>query len=171
MSAELTEKQRAFVREYLVDLNGKQAAIRAGYAAASAEVQASRLLRNAQVKAAVDEALAARAERVEVKADDVLRELLRLARVDIGEAFDEHHNLRPLKEMSAEVRRAIAGIEITALGGEKVGSITKVKFWPKVQALELLGKHLKLFTEKHEHSGETGLTVVVQSLAEGKGKK
>ena len=52
--ARLTPKQARFVAEYLVDLNGKQAAVRAGYSRATAEQQASRLLRNAQVRAAID---------------------------------------------------------------------------------------------------------------------
>ena len=53
----LTEKRRRF-DEYLKDLNGKQAAIRAGYARASAEVEASRLLRDAKVAEAIEELLA-----------------------------------------------------------------------------------------------------------------
>lgn len=130
MSVELTEKQRAFVREYLVDLNGTQAAIRAGYSPDTAESQASRLLRNAKVSAAVGEAIAARAERVEIKADDVLRDIARIAKA-----------------------------------AEEEG-----EFMAALKGRELLGKHLKLFTDKVEHSGE-GLTVVVQSLAAPKGKK
>jgi len=51
---DLTDKQRRFVQEYLVDHNGTQAAIRAGYAAGqSAEVQASRLLNNDKIKSYV----------------------------------------------------------------------------------------------------------------------
>jgi phage terminase small subunit len=153
----LTAKQAAFVREYLVDLNGKQAAIRAGYAPKRAEGSAYELLRKHQVRAAVDEALKARAERVEVKADDVLRELLRIARVDIGQAFDEKGRLRPLHEMPEDVRRGISGLETEELwdgaGRDRVsiGQVRKVKFWDKVKALELLGKHLAIFTERVEH--------------------
>ena len=47
----LTPRQARFVKEYLVDLNGTQAAIRAGYSASGADVQAVRLLGNARVKA------------------------------------------------------------------------------------------------------------------------
>ena len=59
----LRPKQARFVQEYLIDLNGTHAAIRAGYAAPSAEVTASQLLRFPKVAAAVDKALAARARR------------------------------------------------------------------------------------------------------------
>jgi phage terminase small subunit len=56
----LTPKQARFVEEYLVDLNAKQAAIRAGYSPKTAEVQGCRLLRNVQVAAAIQRAQAER---------------------------------------------------------------------------------------------------------------
>ncbi len=76
----MNAKQTSFVREYLVDLNATQAAVRAGYSAKTAEQIGSRLLRNVQVAAAVKQALDARGKRVEVKADDVLRDIARIAR-------------------------------------------------------------------------------------------
>lgn len=81
---ELTPRQAAFVREYLVDLNGAQAAIRAGYSPDAAKEQAARLLTNANVKAAVDAGKAARASRVQVTAEDVIRILLKEATADDG---------------------------------------------------------------------------------------
>ncbi|RKH93631.1 terminase small subunit [Corallococcus sp. AB038B] len=148
----LTANQERFVQEYLVDLNGKQAAIRAGYSERSAEVTASKLLSNPKVRAAVDAAKAARAERVEVKADDVLRELLLIARTDIGDAFSPTGALLPLKEMPAHLRRAISSIEVEQLtvDGEAIGTVAKVKLWDKPKSLELLGKHLRLFVDKVE---------------------
>ena len=75
----MNAKQATFVREYLVDLNATQAAIRAGYSRKTAKVQGSRLLTNADVAAAVESGIAARAARVEVKADSVLRDVERLS--------------------------------------------------------------------------------------------
>lgn len=162
----MNERQTRFVEAYLIDPNGKKAAIAAGFSPKGAEVTASKLLRNPKVRRALDEAIAARAERVEVKADDVLRELLRLARVDLGEAYDELGNLKSLQDMPADVRRAISGLKTTTEGkGDEARQVLEVKFWPKVQALELLGKHLGLFPNKVEHALDEGLTVVVQSLA------
>lgn len=69
----LTDKQTAFVREYLVDLNATQAAIRAGYSERTANKQAGRLLVNVGIREAIEKARAKRARRVEVKAEDVLR--------------------------------------------------------------------------------------------------
>lgn len=80
----LTPRQAAFVREYLVDLNGTQAAIRAGYSEATAGQQAEQLLKKLEIKAAVDEGMSARASRVQVTADDVVRILLKEATADDG---------------------------------------------------------------------------------------
>ena len=71
--AKLTDKQAAFVREYLVDLNATQAAIRAGYSERTANAQAGRLLANVGIREAIENAQAKRARRVEIKAEDVLR--------------------------------------------------------------------------------------------------
>lgn len=73
--AGLTPKQQRFVAEYLKDQNGKQAAIRAGYAPRSAEVQGCRLLRNAQVRAAVDKAQARVAKKAEITVESLAAEL------------------------------------------------------------------------------------------------
>ena len=54
---ELTPKQEAFVREYLIDLNATQAAIRAGYSAKTAKDGAAQLLANISVKKAIDAAM------------------------------------------------------------------------------------------------------------------
>ena len=71
--AKLTDKQAAFVRQYLVDLNATQAAIRAGYSERTANAQAGRLLANVGIREAIENAQAKRARRVEIKAEDVLR--------------------------------------------------------------------------------------------------
>lgn len=115
----LTPKQHAFVTEYMIDRNGTQAAIRAGYSERTANEQAARLLANVSVASAVDELTQARAERVLITADDVLSSIKRIR--DKAEA------------------------------DEKNGDALK--------ANELLGKHLKLFTDKVEHSGVVNVTI------------
>jgi len=86
----VTPKQEAFVREYLIDLNATAAYKRAGYRARghSAEVNAERLLRHAEVKAEIQAAKERRAERVEAKADDVLREWLAIGTADPRELIE-----------------------------------------------------------------------------------
>lgn len=69
----LKDRQKEFVRQYLVDLNATQAAIRAGYSERTANAQAGRLLANVGIREAIETAQAKRARRVEIKAEDVLR--------------------------------------------------------------------------------------------------
>lgn len=170
----LPPNQARFVEEYLVDLNGKQAAIRAGYAPKSAEVQASQLLRKPKVKAAVDAAIAARSQRALVTVDEVLREMKRLALADVGDAFDAKGRLKPLAEMSADVRRSISGLEVEQLfdgsGKDKYhqGDLVKVKFWDKKGALDSLAKHLGMFIERHEHEHNVNIFVGDPYAAEAK---
>lgn len=71
----MTPKQEAFVREYLIDLNATQAAIRAGYSAHTAEQQGCRLLVNVQVEQAISKAQAKTAHRAQVTVDDHLAQL------------------------------------------------------------------------------------------------
>lgn len=174
----LTLKQQRFADEYLVDLNAKQAAIRAGYSPRSAEVTGAKLLSNTKVAAYVKSAASAQQERTRITADVVLGELLRLARVDLSEAYDESGKLRPVREMPEDLRRAIAGVESDEIwewveddDGERrrelVGFTRKVKFWDKTRALELLGKHLKLFTDRVDvtSNGQTIANVIAQAFA------
>jgi phage terminase small subunit len=173
----LTPKQNRFVAEYLVDLNATQAAIRAGYSKRTATEQSYDLLRKPQIRAMIDEAMVKRAERVEVKADDVLRELMRVGLADISQAYDKNGQLKPLHEMSEDVRRAIAGVEVEELyeghGDDRVriGSLVKVRFWDKTRGLEMLGRHLKMFTDKVEHEAGPGLEALLLAAREKNGKR
>lgn len=170
----LTPKEERFCEEYVTDLNGTQAAIRAGYSERSAPVTASRLLIKANVVQKVQALMDERSKRTRIDADTILKELLRLATVDITEAFDSMGQLKPLNEIPEDVRRAIAGLEVHELfdgQGEQrsiIGLAKKVKFWDKPRALELLGKHLKLFTDKVEHSGSVTLEGLVAGSKEEK---
>ncbi len=160
----MTPRQQRFVEEYLVDLNATQAAIRAGYSAKSACEQASVLLRNPKVAAAV----AARASRVtrkaEVTVERVLDELETLGFSDIGEILDFSGDRLCLRSPSAipeRARRAISAVKVKRYvegHGEEAQTVevTEFKLWSKDAALEKLGKYLKMFVERHEHTGKDG---------------
>jgi phage terminase small subunit len=163
----LTPRQALFVAEYLKDLNATKAAIRAGYSAASAHSCGPRLLENADVATAIASAIERRSQRVEIKADDILRELYRLATVDLGGAIDQATGrLLPLHEMPEDVRRAISSIETEELwegrgeDRERLGDLVKVKFWDKKAALELLGKHVGIFVDRSEVTLKSALSDV-----------
>lgn len=156
-----TPQQMLFALEYLLDLNATRA-YRKVYGAKNDNVAAAagaRLLRNVKVAPYIQRALEKATSAAEVTVERVLAEIKRMAWVDIGEAYDEHGMFKPLKEMPEDVRRAIVSIEVDELwegSGEdrvQIGITRKVKFADKKGSNELLGKYLKMFVERMEHSG------------------
>ena len=154
----MTPKQAAFAREYLVDLNGAAAAVRAGYSAKAGKVMALKLLANEAVQATIQAAMNKRAAKVELKADRVLLELTHTAFYDPADfATDEVevNGPRDIKRLPESVRRAIVG-----WSWDRAGNFT-LKLADKLGALDKLGRHLKLFTDKVEHTGRDGAAIEV----------
>ncbi len=135
----LTPKRSLFVKEYLVDLNATQAAIRAGYSAKTASSIGEQLLRNLEIRSAVDSALKKRAEKTEISAEYVIR---------------------TIKETIERCKQAVPCVE--KIDGEWVPT-GEYQFDAKavLKGAELLGKHLKLFTEQIELSGS--VTFIVET--------
>ena len=149
--ARLTEKQRRFVEEYLVDLNATKAAIRAGYSERTAQEQASRLLSNVMVQEAIREAIAKRSARTEITQDRVLQELAAIGfarATDFVQITDDGLvKLTPTDNLDAMQVRAIAGIKEGKFGVE-------LKLCDKLNALHMIGQHLGMF-EKRAAEPET----------------
>lgn len=171
----MNKRQRQFCEEYLIDLNATQAAIRAGYKEQYAHTNAPKLLQNTTIKAKIDELMAERAKRTEITQDRVLKELAIIAFSNAAdyaavverEAFleaedgekikllDEDGNpvmyrtVEPVltKDLTEDQKRALAVIKKGRDGFE-------VKPYDKVRALELLGKHLGMFKDSVEVTGE-----------------
>lgn len=156
----MNPKQERFVAEYLIDLNGTQAAIRAGYSPKTAATQAEALLRKPDIAASVTAHKAKQLERADLTATRVLEELRRLAFSDVRQLFDNDGNLKPLHTLSAEDSACIAGLEVIIKNAEagdgKTDKVHKIKIWDKTKTLDSLAKHFGLLTEKVEHSGEVG---------------
>jgi len=81
----LTRRERRFRDEYLIDLNGTRAVLRAGFPVKRPDVKAAKLLARPHIRAAIDQAIAERAERTRVSADQVVAEWEAIARADAGE--------------------------------------------------------------------------------------
>lgn len=151
---DLTPKQKMFCREYLVDLNGTQAAIRAGYSKKTANEQAARLLANVSVQHVIQGLMDKRSDSIEITAAKVLKRIDAIADFDIGKLYDKNGRLLPVHEMPEEARRVVASIDVfeefEGVGRERVqiGETKKVKLYDKLKANELLGRHLKLFTDR-----------------------
>lgn len=141
----LTGKQRAFVAEYLVDLNGRQAAIRAGHAADNAAIEASRLLRNAKVADAID---AAMAQRAGVTRTFIIDELAKIARANAGDFFEwrpKGVTVKASADLDEEQRGVVAEVSQTVT--QHGGSI-RVKLSDRQAALEKLGRALGMFGDR-----------------------
>lgn len=160
----LNPKQAAFVREYLVDLNATQAAIRVGYSPKTAKVQGSRLLTNADIRAAVEAGKADSTQDAHATKDQILRELARIGFSDAGQILDSRGVCLSLNEMPEDIRRCISSVKFSGDGG------TEVKFWSKSHALELLGKYRSMWVERMEHTGKDGEKLSV-SININRGKK
>jgi phage terminase small subunit len=158
----LTEKQKRFVEEYLVDLNATQAAIRAGYSARRADVIGYENLRKPDIKEAIAKAQATRSERTQITADYVLKRLVEIDQMDVLDIVDENLELKPVSQWPMSWRRYISGFDLAEMFGgsgdkrEMVGILKKIKWPDKVKNLELLGKQVTVqaFSDKVIHAGD-----------------
>ena len=176
----LTAKQAAFVEEYLIDLNATQAAIRAGYSAKTANEQGCENLTKPNISAAIAEAKDARSERTEITQDRVLQELARLGFSDLRNVLTSGGSLLNPQDWDDDTAASISSVEVVTNSGEHgtdkdgnkiVERTHKIKVWDKNSALEKLGKHLGMFPNKYEHSGQVTLeTIHTELYGEAPGK-
>jgi phage terminase small subunit len=158
---ELTPKQARFVQEYLIDLNATQAAIRAGYSAKTAEQIGHQLLKKTSVAEAVAQAQAKLSEKTGITVERVLEEYAKLGFANMQDYIrvtDEGDAYVNLSEMSRDQAAAIAEVKVEDFKdgrGEDARDVRRVTFKlsDKRAALDSIAKHLGMFTEKHEHSG------------------
>lgn len=144
----MTPKRERFIEEYLIDLNETQAAIRAGYSSKSAYSIGQHLLKNVEVKSRVDKAIADRSRRTGINQDRVLRELARLAFVNLAAVVDtDTATIKP--DASPDDTAAISYVRIRIIPGAGGNGVEReIRFYEKTKALELLGRHLGMFTDK-----------------------
>ena len=146
----LTQKQRLFVDEYLIDLNATQAAIRAGYSKRTAGQIGDENLKKPQIAQAIKEAMDSRNKRAQIDADYVLRRLVEIDQMDVADILTDDMSVKPLNEWPKAWRQYLAGFDVSELfegvGKERefVGFLKKLKWPDKVKNLELLGKHVNV---------------------------
>ncbi len=138
----LTDKQESFCQSYLIDFNGARAARVAGYAEDSANVEASRLLTNANIQARIHELRITMGRNYNVTRERIAQELALIAFGDTKILFDENGGLKSPSNWSDE-GRIISSYEesVTEFGDEKTGgtkTTKKVRQWEKTKAIEQL---------------------------------
>lgn len=137
--AKLTPKQARFVKEYLIDLNATQAAIRAGYSKRTANRIASENLSKPVIQAAIQKGVHKREQRTEFDADRVLLDLVAFSNLDVTDFYDENQKLLPVEEMPAVARRLLRPVHL------KNGKVRyRVHELDPVRLLELMGKHTRV---------------------------
>lgn len=170
---ELTDKQKLFCHEYMIDLNGKQAAIRAGYSEDSAAVIASQNLTKLNVKSYISELKAKRTERCDITADMIIKELkaIGFSRITDYLKVEEHEVNIGDDETPVYINRQDVSVfdtdlvdpeKIPAIAGIKMGKNgIEVSLHNKLAALESLGKHIGFY---EKDNGQKGAPLVPPQL-------
>ncbi|MCI7383721.1 MAG: terminase small subunit [Hungatella hathewayi] len=149
----MTQKQKRFIEEYLIDLNATQAAIRAGYSPNNADKIGSELLGKTRVSDAIKTAMAERSKRTGINQDRILMELAKIALVNPENVvnFDEA-TIR--EDALPEDLAAVASVKVKRFPTKDGEGIEReIKFYDKTKALDLAGRHLGMFKDKLELSG------------------
>ena len=163
--ARKNSRHEIFAREYVKDLNGTRAAIAAGYAKTTARATASRLLTNSNIQGLVASLTKKHADKLDLSAEKVLSELSSMGfsnMLDYIKTTEEGSAYVDLSNLTREQAAAIPEITVDEYvegKGKHARKVkrTKLKLVDKIRSLELLGKHLKLFTERIEVGGIEGL--------------
>jgi len=157
----ITEKQKRFVEEYLIDLNATQAAIRAGYSPKTAEQEGYKLVQKSSVSEAIAKAKAERSRRTGISQDRVIQELARIAFVNAADVINTD-DASVIADATRDDLACIQTVKVKQMSGDK-GDMTEreVMLADKLKALELLGKHLGLYTEKLDVDADMELHIVV----------
>jgi len=152
----MTDAQKRFCDEYLIDLNATRA-YKVAYNRCkkdeTANVNGSKLLRNTKVQEYISEKMREREKRTEVTQDMVIKELSNIAFLDIRKLYNDSGGLKNIQDIDEETVKAISSLEtLEEYDGygenrEQIGDTQKVKLLDKVKALELLGKHLGMFND------------------------
>ena len=146
---QLKRQQERFCQEYVVDYNGTQAAIRAGYKKNSARKQASRLLTNEDILTRVHELQKDQLDRLAISQDYVVLQLL--------------ETYKCCREPSPVMRYDPSTGEMEETG------IYQFDSKGALRALELLGKHLGMFSDKVQVSGSLNTGQLSNVLAQMRG--
>ena len=172
---ELDAREQRFVDEYLIDLDPKKAALRAGYAETTAHVKSYGWVCKGGTKphvfAAITKAMAARSERTRIDTDWVLTRLADEATADLAELYDESGGLKPVVDWPLIWRQGlVAGLDVDEEfeDGKKTGRVTKVKLSDRIRRIEMIGKHVNVgaFVERKELGGIGGWPAEVKDVTE-----
>lgn len=144
----LTPKQRAFVKEYIIDFNATRAAIKAGYSENRASEIGYQLLHKTTVQEAIRIETEARNRRVEINQDRIVQELEVIALSKITDYAEVKGNKVKVKDTDQMDQDNIAAISEIKEGKDGIG----IKTHDKLKAIELLGKHMGMWKDEKQET-------------------
>lgn len=155
----MTDKQKKFCDEYLIDFNATRA-YKTAYPSCNkdetARVNGSKLLTNTNIQEYIQERKEDLKKRVEVTQEDVINQLARIAFGDIRKLYNESGGLKNIQDIDDDTAAIITGIETTeefdgfGQDREQIGYTKKIKMAEKTKALDLLGRYFGIFKDKVE---------------------
>lgn len=158
----LTQKEKKFIQEYLIDLNATQAAIRAGYSKDSAANIGGQNVRKPLIQSAIFTEMDKRMKRTNITQDQIIIALKRIAFANIADLMtwnDASINIAPSDQLKRSKTYAIS--EISENVNQHARTV-KVKLKDSIRALELLAKHAGMFIDRSDPT--TGLHINKEPL-------
>lgn len=145
MAEKLTDKQERFCREYLIDLNATQAAIRAGYSKKTAGTISTENMQKPLIQARIIELKNNRSEELKIDAEWVLRQHVAIHNLDVIDILDNTGSFKPIMEWPKDWRIYLSGLDLVELvSGETESIVRKIKWPDKVKNLELIARHIEM---------------------------
>lgn len=140
----LNDKQKIFCQEYIIDLNPRTAAKRAGYH--KWRTEGPKFLEVPAIQEEIQRLMDARSQRAAYTADDVLRRLIEIDRMDIADILEDDGTFKPVKDWPSVWRTTISAFEVTELRSstDVAGFLKKAKLPDKLKVAELIGRHINV---------------------------
>jgi len=161
----LSDRQRRFIEEYLIDCNPTNAARRCGYKNPYADAQ--RLMRNRHVRAGITRMIKARSMRTLIDADQVLTFLVQQVTADIADILNDDGTVKPVSQWPYVWRQGLVRGVKTTTDEEGNTVIQQVQLADRTKLLELLGKHVDVQAFREQLKVEDD-TDVIRRLQAGR---
>lgn len=160
----LSDKQAKFVKEYLIDLNATQAAIRAGYSGKTAYSIGWENLKKPEIQEAITKYREFLQKDTDVTPEKIIAEYAKLAFADPQQFYAGDGSLIPIPELPKHVAAALQGFEVNEISdGERIlGHTKKITWHNKKSALDSLARINGMFVEKKEITGKDGAPIQVE---------
>jgi phage terminase small subunit len=168
----LTKKQEAFIREYIIDLNPRRAALAAGYKKELLHTYPYVLMKKPHIRRAIQAEMDRRAKSLEVDARWVLERLIKIADANLQDAYDDEGNHKSVPQLPRDLAYALRKVRTTPRM-KKDGlteEVLEISVADQRAALELIGKHLGMFEEQVNVKHHGAVLLDILDSIEGKGQ-